>query len=86
MVYGLWCMVYGLWFMVYGLRFMVYGCSLSLSVSPSRRIHPPAPSKEETNPKLSRNFTLKPRPESGLDCLICAIFARQQLREVTATP
>ena len=28
--------------------------------------------------KVSRNFTLKSRPESGLDCLICAIFARQR--------
>jgi len=26
-----------------------------------------------------KNLTGKPRPESGLDCLICADFARQRL-------
>ena len=28
--------------------------------------------------KVLKTFTWKPRPEYGLDCLICAIFARQR--------
>ena len=33
------------------------------------------PSEEGTTFKVLRTFTWKPRPESGRDCLTCAIFA-----------
>ena len=36
----------------------------------------PHPSKEGTTRQILRNFTWKPTAESGLDCLVCAIFAR----------
>ena len=36
------------------------------------------PSKEGTTSRDLNNFTGKPRPESGHDCLICADFARQR--------
>jgi len=36
---------------------------------------PPA-SEDGTTYKVIRTFTRKPRPESGLDCLSCAKFAR----------
>ena len=32
------------------------------------------------NLKASRALTCKPRPESGFDCLVCAIFARQRVQ------
>jgi len=38
---------------------------------------PPLPSEHGTALKGSRTFTWKPTPEPGLDCLICAEFARQ---------
>ena len=38
----------------------------------------PLPSAEENAFTVSRTFALKTRPESGLDCLICAIVARQR--------
>ena len=44
----------------------------------------PLPSKEGTIYKVLRTSTSKPRPESGRDCLTCAIFARQ--RGVTFPP
>jgi len=34
--------------------------------------------------KVVRAFTCKPRPESGLDCLICARFARHLFVEAAA--
>ena len=37
----------------------------------------PLMSEEETNYKVSRTFAWKPRPESGLDCRMCAMFARR---------
>jgi hypothetical protein len=33
------------------------------------------------NLKVSRAFTRKPRPEYSVDCLICAMFVRQRIRE-----
>ena len=41
------------------------------------RFNSPLLSKEGKTDGL-RTLTWKPRPESGLDCLICAIFARQR--------
>ena len=38
-------------------------------------MHGPLPREERTLQKFLRTFTWKPGPESGLDCLICAIFA-----------
>ena len=38
----------------------------------------PDPSEEGTPANVSTTFTWKPRPECGLDCLVCAIFARQR--------
>ena len=40
----------------------------------------PLSSEEGTTEKFSRTFTLKPRPESGLGCLVCAMFARGRWR------
>jgi len=37
----------------------------------------PLPSEERTTQKLLRTFTRRSRPESGLDCLTCAMFARR---------
>ena len=46
----------------------------------SFRFWQPLPSEEGTTQQhrntILRTFTRKPRPESGLDCLTCAIFAR----------
>ena len=42
----------------------------------------PLPSEEGTSYKVSRTFTWKPRPETGRDCVIRAIFARQQNPEI----
>ena len=39
----------------------------------------PLPSEEETAEKVCRNLTVKPRPESGIDWLMCGILARQRL-------
>jgi len=39
------------------------------------------PSEDGTPGRVLRDFAWKARPESGLDCLICAIFARQRLME-----
>ena len=41
-------------------------------------IHPrePLPSEKGTTLNVLRTFPAKPRPESGLDCLMCATFAR----------
>ena len=36
------------------------------------------PSEEGTPQKGSRTFTCKQRPKYGLDCLMCAIFARER--------
>ena len=36
-----------------------------------------------TSQKVSRSLIRKPRPESGLDCFICSIFARQPLNPST---
>ena len=36
------------------------------------------PSKEATTWHAWRTFTWKPRPEPGLDCLVCAVFVRKQ--------
>ena len=41
-----------------------------------------APEREGNNLQYLRPFSWKPRPESGLDCLMCAIFARYR----SATP
>ena len=41
------------------------------------------PSEEERPEKVLRTLTPKPRPESGLDCLMCAIFARQRSNPAT---
>jgi len=39
-----------------------------------------APSERTWNHlKTIMTLTLKPRPDSGLDCLICAMFARQRM-------
>jgi len=38
----------------------------------------PLSSEEGITRKVFRTFTSGPRPESGLDCLICAEFARQR--------
>ena len=38
----------------------------------------PRPSKATTAEKFATTLTLKPRPESGLYCPICAILARQR--------
>ena len=38
----------------------------------------PLPSDKGTTSEVSRTLTYKPRPESGLYCLICAMFARQR--------
>jgi hypothetical protein len=35
-------------------------------------------SKEETTESVLRTFAWKPRPEYGVDCLVCAISSRQQ--------
>ena len=35
----------------------------------------PLPSEEGTADNIEKTLTLKPRPESGLVCLTCAIFA-----------
>jgi len=40
----------------------------------------PRSSEEGTTWKVLRTFALRPRPESSLDCLICAIFALQGIR------
>ena len=45
----------------------------------------PHPSEKGTTGKVLRTFTREPRPESGLDCLIGAIFARQMLQSVLAS-
>ena len=37
------------------------------------------PSKRGTAWKVLRTFAWKPRPESGRDCLICAMFARKRI-------
>ena len=37
----------------------------------------PLPSEEATTQEVVRTFTSRTRPESGLDCLICAIFVRR---------
>ena len=34
----------------------------------------PLPSEQGTIEKVLSTFTREPRPESGLDCLICATF------------
>ena len=44
-------------------------------------LHDPLPSEEGTTRKILRVFTCKPRAESGLDCLVCAMFARRRTRE-----
>ena len=36
------------------------------------------PSEEGRTQTVLTTFTWKPGPESGLDCLVCAIFARQR--------
>ena len=36
------------------------------------------PSEEGTTSRVWRTFTWEPRPEFGLDCLICSKFARQR--------
>jgi len=51
--------------------------SLELSISGARAVWGPFPSEEGTTYKLLMTFTIEPRPDSGLDCLICAEFARQ---------
>ena len=38
----------------------------------------PLPSEEGTTERVSSSFTGKPGPESGIDCRMCAIFARQR--------
>jgi hypothetical protein len=38
----------------------------------------PLPSEMGTTQNAATTFALKPRPESGLDCLVCATFARQR--------
>ena len=46
------------------------------------------PSEEGITSKVLKDFYMKakarfPRPKSGLDCLICAIFARLRLTQVS---
>ena len=36
----------------------------------------PLPSKEGATSNVMWTFTWKPRPESGLDCLVCAKFVQ----------
>ena len=38
----------------------------------------PLPSEEGTPQNVLKTCAIEPRPESGLDCLVCAIFARQR--------
>ena len=38
----------------------------------------PLPSEEGTTPNVLGIFTESPEPESGLDCLVCAMLARQR--------
>ena len=46
-----------------------------MSAPLARRLHL---REEGTISNVSRTFAVKPRPESGLDCLICAVFDRQR--------
>jgi len=43
----------------------------------------PLPSEEGRTLNVFRTFASMPRPEYGLDCLICATFARQRGEEST---
>ena len=40
----------------------------------------PLSSEKATTLKGLRTFSCKPGPESGLDCLTCAMFARRRVR------
>ena len=42
-------------------------------------LRPHTMSEEATTLKVLRTCTCKPRPKPGLDCLMCAIVARQRL-------
>jgi len=55
----------------------------------SHRRHPPGiplPSEEGTIQNVLRAFTWKPGAESGLDCLVCAEFARHQATGSSSAP
>ena len=39
---------------------------------------PPLPAEMGTTEEEEMTFALKPRPESGLDCLVCAKLARRR--------
>ena len=59
----------------FGLRFVTH----RVGPRPSRPevLRLPFASEQGTTDKGLTTFTRKPRPESGRDCLVCAIFARQ---------
>ena len=44
------------------------------------------PSEEGTSSRGAGTFVIKPTPESGLECLACAIFARGEQRTPSAKP
>jgi len=44
----------------------------------SRQNNAPRPSEGGSTSNVLKTLTLKPGPESGRDCLMCAIFARQR--------
>ena len=53
-----------------------------LSIKNSLSLTRPLPSKEGTTEHVLRTFTCTPGPESGLDCLMFAIFARERSTNV----
>ena len=77
--------VSGFVFWVSRLEFLVPGFGFRGQGSEFRRIRPrlPLPSEEGTTQKLLRTSVWKPRPESGLVCLIRAIFARDRIPATT---
>jgi hypothetical protein len=47
-----------------------------------RALRDPLTSEEGKKCRNLRTFICKPRPESGLDCLTCAIFAQKRFKNV----
>ena len=43
----------------------------------------PLPSERKSTSRVLSYFAWQPRPESGLDCLICTEFARQRTHPIT---
>ena len=54
------------------------GCERAPRRENQPRLRPLRYSESERRGHNLQRFTWKPRPDSGLDCLICAIFARQR--------